>query len=491
MTSETDKCGISSILPISCRERAEAFAKHLNSRLQKLGSQDGILINNDGSWLREEENTIATSQPKSSDNGDAYYEFRLTESPDSPVEEKNELTNLLNDDEILKKYNEDDGICLDNMKISNSIDSDSSDGPYYEAVADDKVLLVNSTDDYVDCKSSTLLDNSLDKTDDDSANISFDSLTQCEPLTESEENNCLKLPELTLDTDTDIDKQNDKEEKDDDGDGNNHDGNNFDGNKDDVNKNDDDDDDITPIPRVRRCSSLKTGKTPPGTPGRKKIVRFADVLGLDLADVRTYLDEIPKVPNSAYNDLECVNISRSCSDDTSLSSLYPIKNDQNATKILIPMFQQPGGQTNFLDIVKDKNVCLDNVMVEDPVSFAIKGTVRVRNLDYHKSVHIRYTIDSWKSYSDLQATYVQNSCDGFSDKFTFLLYAHTLNVGERLEFAVRFQAKGCQYWDNNFGANYCFQCLPVSNNNNNNNITTSLSYRENVPMDDKIGAAFY
>lgn len=464
MTSETDKCGISSILPISCRERAEAFAKHLNSRLQRLGSQDGILINNDSSWLRDEENSIATSQPKSSDNGEAYYEFRLPESPGSPAEEKNELTNLLNEDETLKKYNEDDGICLENIKISNSlVDSDSSDGPYYEAVADDKVLLINAADD-VDCNSSTLLEFSLEKTDDDSANISFDSLTQSEPFTENEENNCLKLPELTVDLDIEIDKD-----------------------KVDVKENDDynDDDDITHIPRVRRCSSLKTGKTPPGTPSRKKIVRFADVLGLDLADVRTFLDEIPKIPNSAYNDLECVDLSTSCS-DTSISSLYPVSNDKLATKILIPMFQQPGGQTNFLEIVREKNVCLENVMVEDPVSFAIRGTVRVRNLDYHKSVHVRYTIDSWKSYSDLQATYVQNSCDGFSDKFTFLLYAHTLNVGERLEFAVRLQAKGYQYWDNNYGANYCFQCLPVSNCN-----TTSLSYQQNVPIDEKIGAAFY
>ena len=52
--------------------------------------------------------------------------------------------------------------------------------------------------------------------------------------------------------------------------------------------------------KMRRCSSLKTGKTPPGTPASKKIVRFADVLGLDLADVRTFLDEIPSVPKSAY-----------------------------------------------------------------------------------------------------------------------------------------------------------------------------------------------
>lgn len=229
--------------------------------------------------------------------------------------------------------------------------------------------------------------------------------------------------------------------------------------------------------KIRRCSSLKTGKTPPGTPGRKKIVRFADVLGLDLADVRTFLDEIPKVPNSAYSDL--------IYDDIFQKDTSPVNNLPNNSwdcrymesrrrssgfampprkldRTLVPLFQQPGGLPNFLDLVRERRVCLENVLVQDPISLCIQGSVRVINLDFHKSVHIRYTLNSWRNFSDLQATYVPNSCDGFSDKFTFVLYCHTLSVGQRLEFAVRFQCKGEQYWDNNAGANYCFQCLPAS-----------------------------
>lgn len=52
--------------------------------------------------------------------------------------------------------------------------------------------------------------------------------------------------------------------------------------------------------RQPKSSSLKTNKTPPGTPGGKKIVRFADCLGLDLVDVKLFLDEIPNVPKSAF-----------------------------------------------------------------------------------------------------------------------------------------------------------------------------------------------
>ncbi|XP_011155438.1 glycogen-binding subunit 76A [Solenopsis invicta] len=229
--------------------------------------------------------------------------------------------------------------------------------------------------------------------------------------------------------------------------------------------------------RVRRCSSLKTGKTPPGTPHRKKIVRFADKLGLDLADVRMFMDEIPKIPNSAYSDLIYDDTFRPDSNtDNTVSTgddwcdRYPNDGRRRSTpaipkkidRMLVPLFQQPGGLSNFLDIVRERKVCLENVVIQDPVTLALQGTVRVINLDFHKSVHVRYSLNSWRNFSDLQATYVPNSCDGFSDKFSFILYCHTLLVGQRLEFAVRFQCKGAQHWDNNAGANYCFQCLPAS-----------------------------
>lgn len=226
--------------------------------------------------------------------------------------------------------------------------------------------------------------------------------------------------------------------------------------------------------RVRRCSSLKTGKTPPGTPGRKKIVRFADVLGLDLAAVRTFMDEMPKIPKSAYEDLDLPEPG-----DVSVS-LGP-----RVDKVLMPLFQQPGALAGFLDIIRDRHVSLENAAVTDPVTMTITGSVRVRNLDFHKSVYIRYSTDSWRTYSDLQANYVENSCDGFSDKFTFTVYGNALQVGERIELAVRFHCKGQILWDNNYGANYCFQCLPVSTPNR------PATAPADVQVDVWHGASFY
>lgn len=215
--------------------------------------------------------------------------------------------------------------------------------------------------------------------------------------------------------------------------------------------------------KLRRCSSLKSGKTPPGTPGTKKFVRFADVLGLDLADVKTFMDEIPTVPRSAYDYLTLSSDDEaSTAAAAAQASVYAsLTASFQMDKMLTPMFQQPGGMVDFLERVREQNVCLENAAVTDPICLTISGTVRVRNLDFHKSVHLRYTLDEWASFADFQALYVEQSCDGFSDKFTFTIFGNSLRVGQRLEMAVRFSCKGEQFWDSNYGANYCFQCVPA------------------------------
>ncbi|EEB17214.1 protein phosphatase 1 binding protein, putative [Pediculus humanus corporis] len=186
---------------------------------------------------------------------------------------------------------------------------------------------------------------------------------------------------------------------------------------------------------LKRSSSLKTKKTPPGTPGCKKIVRFADALGLDLADVRTFLDEIPKIPISAYEDLKF---------DFQTPSEEPT---HQCPLMLVPLFQQPGLKMDFMEKINNQKICLETMSVTDPSVLAITGYARVRNIGYHKSVYVRYSLNNWKTFSDLQATYVPNSCDGYSDKFLFVLYGHTLKSGEKLEFALRLECCGEQYWD--------------------------------------------
>ncbi|KAG8231571.1 hypothetical protein J437_LFUL011567 [Ladona fulva] len=248
-------------------------------------------------------------------------------------------------------------------------------------------------------------------------------------------------------------------------------------------------------PRVRRSTSLKTGKTPPGTPSRKKIVRFADVLGLDLADVRTFLDEIPYVPRSAFQDLA----PESSFEPVAVAAHWEIGSTTRVVASarrprryhLTPLFPQPGAAADFMDRVRERFVCLESAVEEDVDDeeddgsdffgvncWSLLGTVRVRNLAFHKSVHARASADGWRSHADVPASFLPGSCDGFSDRFAFEIrpgipptggsigtapFPRRIPSGGRLEFAVRFQCQGSQYWDNNMGANYVFSVEPLLN----------------------------
>lgn len=214
--------------------------------------------------------------------------------------------------------------------------------------------------------------------------------------------------------------------------------------------------------RVQRSSSLKSGKTPPGTPNRKKIVRFADALGLDLEAVKTvFLDDLPTVPSSAYDDL-------------SESVLLANNNESSATAInsesrfgwprtlLVPLFEQPGCLTDFLDRVRRQSVCLESAVAISGLQLVL--VVRVLNLDYHKSVTVRYSLNDWLTYDDVGAEYVKGSCDGFSDKFQVTLNVNHLMSHQRLAFALRYSTGGSAdvgrvFWDNNGGHDYAFRCI--------------------------------
>ncbi|GFN77174.1 protein phosphatase 1 regulatory subunit 3b [Plakobranchus ocellatus] len=195
---------------------------------------------------------------------------------------------------------------------------------------------------------------------------------------------------------------------------------------------------------LRKSSSLKTNKTPPGTPHRKKAVRFADAMGLDLESVRHVLNtnSPPKIPPSAMADL----LTGLSEDRKELGSKY-----------LCPCFNQPGASDGFHQRVLGQKVCLENAIITD---LTITGFVRVANITFHKSVRVRYTYNAWATFHDIAASYVQNSCDGPTDRFSFSLVAPAYFVpGHRLEFAVSFNAEGTEYWDNNFGQNYVFECF--------------------------------
>ncbi|KFM81650.1 CBM21 domain-containing protein, partial [Stegodyphus mimosarum] len=211
-------------------------------------------------------------------------------------------------------------------------------------------------------------------------------------------------------------------------------------------------------PRLVRSTSLKTGKTPPGTPSRKKIVRFADVLGLDLEAIRHFVkdDDAPIVPQSAFADLKVPTTSSS----TPLLAWNRSSNALTPTGCrFVPQFEQPGSDPHFLDKVRQQKVCLENAVIND---LRVTGVIRVLNLGFEKLVLVRYTTTEWAVHTDLTADYVPSSCDGFSDKFSFNIHLPHLSPGQRLLFAIKYVANGQEFWDNNCGNNYILKCQAKS-----------------------------
>ena len=85
--------------------------------------------------------------------------------------------------------------------------------------------------------------------------------------------------------------------------------------------------------------------------------------------------------------------------------------------------------------------------------------VKVRNLDYHKGVFCRYTLNNWKNEKDVQGSYV--SGDGTFDCFKLEIPVTGIPpTGGVVELAVRFHCIGNMYWDNNYQRNYRIICIP-------------------------------
>lgn len=213
-------------------------------------------------------------------------------------------------------------------------------------------------------------------------------------------------------------------------------------------------------PKILRSTSLKTGKTPPGTPSKKKIVRFADVLGLDLEDVRHILTEdIPVIPSSAYTDLDLKDI------DLSACAAAPEKVEINrrdtstwqsvqgvaTTNALYLMFSIPGEQPDFWDRVRRQGICLESVLISER---NVQCTCRVMNYGFHKKVVARYSVNNWLSSTDVDASYVTGSSNGETDVFAFSIFLSPMN--KILAFALKYEVSHQEYWDNNNNQNYCF-----------------------------------
>ncbi|XP_018430079.1 PREDICTED: protein phosphatase 1 regulatory subunit 3D [Nanorana parkeri] len=209
------------------------------------------------------------------------------------------------------------------------------------------------------------------------------------------------------------------------------------------------DPELRPIIR-RRTKSL------PSSPERKIAakcrpqchkVRFADSLGLELAEVKVFnAGDNPSIPLHVLSRLS-INSDLCCSQDLEVSLQY-----------LEPDFKQPGDCEDFLDRLRHYCVCLEHVTSSDELG--ISGTVRVLNLAFEKKVTVRYSFTNWKTHSETLAVWQKNEENGIlnSDTFAFTitLPPFVTQICSAIQFAIKYQVADEEYWDNNQGINYTF-----------------------------------
>ena len=81
----------------------------------------------------------------------------------------------------------------------------------------------------------------------------------------------------------------------------------------------------------------------------------------------------------------------------------------------------------------------------------VNGTLWVTNIAYDKHVLVRYSQNSWLSSAEVVASYESSVAD--RDHFRFEL-PFNVSASLCLEFAIRYQVSGAEFWDNNGGRNY-------------------------------------
>ncbi|XP_074538614.1 protein phosphatase 1 regulatory subunit 3A [Halichoeres trimaculatus] len=205
----------------------------------------------------------------------------------------------------------------------------------------------------------------------------------------------------------------------------------------------------SPVPRKRGASiydeTAEYMRIHSALPAGKR-VSFADTTGGDLVDVKEFV---------AFD-----------SDDEEASARWEEeeakyrKPGKEPLYRLLPEFNAPSGST-LLQAVQANKVEVERISQVEDEPLAFTGIVRVLNVSFNKAVYIRSTMDSWASYYDHPAEYVQGSHDGVTDQFSFKMsFAPPyITHGSRIEFVIRYETSEGDFWANNCHMNYVVTLL--------------------------------
>ena len=168
----------------------------------------------------------------------------------------------------------------------------------------------------------------------------------------------------------------------------------------------------------------------------RKNVSFADDFGSQLTHIK-FMYESSSTPPHISDDV-IVKVTNS----THVNSDTPV------LKLLFP--HPVSDYQIFHKKINEEYVSLENVFLNE---YSIHGMVKVRNIAFDKLVTVRYTTDGWKTNSDITAEHC--SSGGRSDTFSFIINLPTnLSHKNTIQFCIRYQCQGQEYWDNNNRNNY-------------------------------------
>ncbi|KAK0712086.1 putative phosphatase regulatory subunit-domain-containing protein [Lasiosphaeris hirsuta] len=194
-------------------------------------------------------------------------------------------------------------------------------------------------------------------------------------------------------------------------------------------------------PSRRRPSSM------PGTPTFSKAVHFDS----HLEHVRHFLQvDRPLAVSAGSSPVE------SYESDTE----YPFTTDDRPAS-RTPPFEWEIVMNNFpVEILARKAlpVRLERVWLSTDQKCLI-GSIAVANLAFQKSVTCRFTLDYWKTTSEVTAEYmteIRPVETPSRDRFNFTIKLSDLaNLESKtLYFCIRYSVNGQEYWDNNGGTNF-------------------------------------
>lgn len=201
-------------------------------------------------------------------------------------------------------------------------------------------------------------------------------------------------------------------------------------------------------PALRASSTRRRPSSMPGTPTYSKAVHFQDS---SLEHVRHFLQVDRPIAVSAGS---------SPVDPYDEDNQFPFGDDESSPRS--PPFEWEIRLTNFphLSVERDALPIRTDRVYLSPDTKILKGDVVVRNLAFHKLVVARFTLDYWKTTSEVVAEYnndvrrkqTAHDCDLFT--FRIKLEDQANLEDKNMFFCVRYNVNGRDYWDNNNSINY-------------------------------------